>query len=688
MMNKMPSEWSRSGFAPVAQVDDTEDQDSDGRDQHKLSGRERFRKTVHQVLRQTPSAAPHNERLLSAQSSPALSDSTLTDRDYLSLPIQRFEEVDLSDARGRYAEYMGSYGPEVVYDGAFTSKVGKGLEVRVESYPLALSPGGLYVDDRFQDSSYRGSGGIIEDSSTMSPTLDDYKPVPLRWRFILLVFGGLVTFLALSVLALRLLPDASDVVDTVPVFQNTSEIRKRSGPHGGGGGHGVHFGNSTEGISTTETISTTEASITTKSSTTTEVEGRPTSSTTTTTTTTAMTTSAADTTSTTTDTTSTTTDTTSTTVDTTSSTTQTQDTLSSTTMTTATTATTQSQHTEVTSTDSGSGETTTSDPTQTDKPTSTKTEDWHHTSTGQTGDNPGPGGPGTGDNPTSDVSRTSTETVSTSTTETPLTSTAETISTSTTSSIETQHISSTTTVSTSSTQIIVPGDGDPGNGLTPSPAQDTTTSQKTTTLSQETSTDRPSIPVPVLGTSPTAGVTSSSTKSDLLGVAPITPPASPKPSPTSSDDGSDDRPSTQDSDDKTSTHDSSEPAGVTASDSSDRSKDGPGNQSTDKKIDPGHNDIETTSSTTLNIPSVTTTTQTSPATNMMKVTGDTKIHTSTNTAAQADSPPTTMLQADNPSTTTQLPDRPEPPVEADPTPFTTFTSELFEELFLYFLLIS
>ncbi|KAI1419522.1 hypothetical protein F5Y12DRAFT_720626 [Xylaria sp. FL1777] len=261
----MPSERSRysgNGFELVAQVD-TDDYDGDRVGQQRLSGRERFRGTVQQILRHT--SVSHNAGLLSAQSSPALSDTTLTNDDYLSLPIQQFDEVDLVTDHDGYAEAVGSYGPEVVDRNStpshsFSTKAGKGLEVRVESYPLALSPSGLFLDDRPQDFSYRGSEGIVDNSLPVSSSsLYNYKPVPLRWRFIIIVFGSLVVLLVLSQSALRLLPDASNMDELLPAFQNITEIRKRSGFYNDAAGNNERFskyGNHTEATVSTRVYST------------------------------------------------------------------------------------------------------------------------------------------------------------------------------------------------------------------------------------------------------------------------------------------------------------------------------------------------------------------------------------------------------------------------------------------------
>ncbi|GAW15318.1 hypothetical protein ANO14919_047270 [Xylariales sp. No.14919] len=275
----MPSERGRprgGGFLQVAQVD--VDDDGDRTERRRLSGRERFRGTVQQVLRQTPFTALPNPNL------PALSDGTLTDQDYLSLPIQQFDEVDLEDDRDRYAEVVGSYGPEAVDRNAtlshsFSTKAGKGIEVRVESYPLALSPGGLYTDDRLQDLSYRGSEEILNKPLPTSSILYNYRPVPLRRPFILILACSLIAFFTLSQLTLRLLPDASSMDEALPAFQNTTEIRKRSSLRNRDVENQRYFrhGNSTDTSVSTSASSPTESSSSTEVGSTSEVESQPTS---------------------------------------------------------------------------------------------------------------------------------------------------------------------------------------------------------------------------------------------------------------------------------------------------------------------------------------------------------------------------------------------------------------------------
>ncbi|KAI1311841.1 hypothetical protein F5Y03DRAFT_290691 [Xylaria venustula] len=233
-----------SGFEPLVQAD-PDDCDCDRAEQQRLSGRERFRGTVQQIIQR--SLVSHNPALSAAHSSPASSNSTLTDDSYLSLPIQQFDEVDLVDSHDRYAEVVGYYGPRVADNEgtlahSLSIKAGKGLEVRVESYPLAISPGGLYLDDRQQDFSYQGFQGNFSEPLAVSSSFYNYKPVPLRWRFIVILLGGLIALLTLSQVALRILPDASNMNEHIPVFQNITEIRKRSGPYNGvvRNNHGNH----------------------------------------------------------------------------------------------------------------------------------------------------------------------------------------------------------------------------------------------------------------------------------------------------------------------------------------------------------------------------------------------------------------------------------------------------------------
>jgi len=225
---------------PIPQTDaeqyEGEDTEPNYREERDRLGRDRFRDTVRYAYQQTVvSPSFQSPTFLSTHTSPALSDTTLIGEDYLALPIQHFDEVDLTDRSGRYAEEASYNLPEVVEDDiditySNSTKAGKGLEVRVEAYPLALSPGGLYPDDRQkEDYSYLGSEGIDDEKSTpVRSRRYDYKPVPLRWRFVLSLLGGLIVFLAMWELALRLLPDASHMDGSLSVFQNVSEIRKRS----------------------------------------------------------------------------------------------------------------------------------------------------------------------------------------------------------------------------------------------------------------------------------------------------------------------------------------------------------------------------------------------------------------------------------------------------------------------------
>ena len=213
-----------------------------------------------------------NANFLSAQSSPASSDFTLTSGEYLSLPIQQFDDVNLTDGRERYTEAVNYYGPEAVDNNialspSSSTKAGKDIQVSVQSYPLALSPDGLCLDDRQLDLSYQGSEGSIS-KPTSGSLLYNYRPVPLRWQFLLAVLSSLLVFLALSQLALHLLPDASDVDEDLPVFQNVTEVRKRSDPYSGPAGDRWHFirhGNHTE------------SSVSTRIHSTTKDEGQPTS---------------------------------------------------------------------------------------------------------------------------------------------------------------------------------------------------------------------------------------------------------------------------------------------------------------------------------------------------------------------------------------------------------------------------
>ncbi|CAJ2510888.1 Uu.00g065130.m01.CDS01 [Anthostomella pinea] len=257
-MSRAPGGRDRAGgggFAPVPQIDATDDDDSNinqddqqgqynGQSQRRrFTAVDRFRDTVQHVIRQ--STIPHEQDWLSVGSSPALSDTTLVGADYLDLPIQRFDEVDLGDY-GSYVEYRGYYGPEVTHavdtrdlqagvgievrDLSYSKslKAGLGIEVRVKETALDYSPGGLYIDFPTEDYGYRGSEGIVEKHTPSSPADYNYKPLSLKWLFLFLLFGALLFFVVIAGLALRLLPDASKAAGTLPAFQNITEIRRRS----------------------------------------------------------------------------------------------------------------------------------------------------------------------------------------------------------------------------------------------------------------------------------------------------------------------------------------------------------------------------------------------------------------------------------------------------------------------------
>ncbi|KAI1179798.1 hypothetical protein F4777DRAFT_400235 [Nemania sp. FL0916] len=296
-MRTLASDRSGSGFAPVPQIDDG-DHNHDETTQHQASsrgrGRGRLREQVQQLIQQTPPfAVSHNTNPPSAKSSPALSDSSdtsLLNQDYLALPIQRFDEVDLGDGRGGYVEEVSYYGPEVAgnnpiaYDSSLLKKA-EGIEVRIQSYPLALSPAGLCTDDdQLPDVVYSEPEEDNEKSIPIPSRGYNYKPVPLRWWFVLLVFGGLVAFLALGELALRKLPNASEMNDTLPLFQNISEIRRRSSSQDDNDKHDWQrppHSSSTQAISSTETV--TSETKTTKTTTTRTTRTSSTAHTTTTT---------------------------------------------------------------------------------------------------------------------------------------------------------------------------------------------------------------------------------------------------------------------------------------------------------------------------------------------------------------------------------------------------------------------
>ncbi|KAI0112752.1 hypothetical protein F4776DRAFT_338818 [Hypoxylon sp. NC0597] len=216
-MHRRPTEWRAfgDGFVPVSQIDDVDEGDRERR-----SIRE-FRSRVQQVLQQ--STITHDDGQGSVRGSPAFSDTTLVAHDYLDVPIRRYEEVDI----GTYpVEYYGShYGPEATnLSPTPSTKAGLGLEVR--SWPVAsdLSPGGLYVDDPWNNISYHGSEGKIEEAPREPRT---YKPFVLRGKFLVILFLTLAILVALAEVAIQLLPHNSGTTTPPQGNENTTEIRRR-----------------------------------------------------------------------------------------------------------------------------------------------------------------------------------------------------------------------------------------------------------------------------------------------------------------------------------------------------------------------------------------------------------------------------------------------------------------------------
>ncbi|KAI1412333.1 hypothetical protein F5Y13DRAFT_190326 [Hypoxylon sp. FL1857] len=216
-MHRKPTGW-RTGFAPVSQIDDLNDGNRERR-----SARQ-FRSQVQQVIQQ--SAINQADVQGNVHGSPAFSDTTLVAGDYLDVPIRHYEpdEVDIGD----YVEYHGGYyAPEVAsLSPTPSTKAGLGLEVR--SWPVAsdLTPGGLYVDDPWNNISYRGSEGKIEEEIPREPR--NYKPPVLRGKFLAALFLALAILFALAEVAIQLLPNGSGAPIPSQVNETTTEIRRRS----------------------------------------------------------------------------------------------------------------------------------------------------------------------------------------------------------------------------------------------------------------------------------------------------------------------------------------------------------------------------------------------------------------------------------------------------------------------------
>ncbi|KAI1091200.1 hypothetical protein F5B19DRAFT_288221 [Rostrohypoxylon terebratum] len=229
-MDRTPVMWGRignGGFAPVPQIDAVDDYDDGDQPQRRVT-RAYFSNQIQQVLRRDARErmqeqdSDHRSIQGSIHSSPALSDTTLTEGDYLDVPIRHDET-----SQGDCIEYYGHYGPEVASRSPTPSiKASAGLEVVANtSDPPHSSYGYLYIDDPSNDLSYRGSEGKVEDEDCERP---NYKPPVLGRNFLITLFLILVIFVALAELAIQLMPNDSGNTGPSEAPNGTVEIRARS----------------------------------------------------------------------------------------------------------------------------------------------------------------------------------------------------------------------------------------------------------------------------------------------------------------------------------------------------------------------------------------------------------------------------------------------------------------------------
>ncbi|KAI1388539.1 uncharacterized protein F4822DRAFT_249536 [Hypoxylon trugodes] len=222
-MYRIPTEQVRAtggGFVPVPQVDASDDhseneQENSGTPQTRKWTPNDFRSQVQQVLRR------QNQEQESVRNSPAFSDTTLVGGDYLDVPLRHYEEE-------HYVEYLGGYyGPEAA-NLSPTPSTKAGLEIEVFPVSLGpdLSPGGLCVDDAWNDTSYHGSGGEIDGEQPSTP--QNYKPLSLRKRFLITLLSFLIILIVLAELAIQLLPNDSGVAVSSQAYENATKVRLRS----------------------------------------------------------------------------------------------------------------------------------------------------------------------------------------------------------------------------------------------------------------------------------------------------------------------------------------------------------------------------------------------------------------------------------------------------------------------------
>ncbi|KAI1653682.1 hypothetical protein F4813DRAFT_373711 [Daldinia decipiens] len=206
----------RGGFTPIPQ----EDHVSEQQPQRRWAPKSDFRSQVQQVLRQ--STIQQEKAQESTRTSPAFSDTTLTNGDYLDVPLRRHEAKT-----GEYVEYCGGYyGPEAVGLSPISSaRAGLGLEVHSKPVAPYLSSGGLSVDDNWHGISYCGSEGRTEEEDKNEKR--NYKPLVLRGKFLVVLFLTLAALIALAELAIQYLPNHSGVNPFSQEYEHTKKIYHR-----------------------------------------------------------------------------------------------------------------------------------------------------------------------------------------------------------------------------------------------------------------------------------------------------------------------------------------------------------------------------------------------------------------------------------------------------------------------------
>lgn len=223
-MHRVPTQSRRGrgvSFAPLAQSDSEPIEPSADVSQRweNVTATEEFRSRIQNIFRYTAPVGVDDEDeddglryARSRRSAPAYAPVENL------IPNPRSEEADIAELAGAPIEYYAPY-PRA------TSALSKASDTRTETTYLGSDPGDKYLLYAPRIVSVE----VEEDDPSDRPGgLPTYKPFVLQRTFFSLLLLTVVALLALMVVAIRVLPDASQTLSADLITRNSSQTKARS----------------------------------------------------------------------------------------------------------------------------------------------------------------------------------------------------------------------------------------------------------------------------------------------------------------------------------------------------------------------------------------------------------------------------------------------------------------------------